>query len=48
MDFTVTQTHPDLLIYIDHLQKKNAEALSFYPKQVFEREEKQGRLFHRI
>jgi len=45
MDFTVTQTHPDLLIYIDHLQKKNAEALSFYPKQVFEREEKQGRLF---
>jgi hypothetical protein len=26
------------LIYIDHLQKKNAEDLAFYPKQVFERE----------
>lgn len=27
------------------LQKKNAEALSFYPKQVFEREKENGRLF---
>lgn len=45
MDFTVVQTHPDLLTYIDHLQKKNAEALSFYPKQVFEREANKGRLF---
>ena len=26
------------LIYIDSLQKKNAEQLSFYPKIVFERE----------
>ena len=26
------------LVYIDHLQKKNAEDLSFYPKVVFERE----------
>lgn len=26
------------LTYIDHLQKKNAEDLAFYPKQVFERE----------
>lgn len=26
------------LVYIDHLQKKNAEDLAFYPKQVFERE----------
>ena len=30
-------THNDLK-YIDHLQKKNAEELSFYPSQVFERE----------
>ena len=26
------------LKFIDYLQKKNAEDLSFYPKQVFERE----------
>ena len=34
-----------MLIFIDMLQKKNAEALSFYPKQVFEREKDNGRLF---
>ena len=37
--------HPSLLVYIDSLQKKNAEQLSFYPKQAFEREQKKGRLF---
>jgi len=26
------------LIFVDHLQKRNAEELAFYPKQVFERE----------
>ena len=45
MDFTVIQDHPDLLVYVDQLQKKNAENLSFYPKQVFEREKEKGRLF---
>lgn len=44
-DFVVVQDHPNLLLYIDSLQKKNAEALSFYPKQVFEREAEKGRLF---
>jgi hypothetical protein len=44
-DFVVVKNHPDMLLYIDNLQKKNAEALSFYPKQVFEREQKNGRLF---
>ncbi len=44
-DFVVVKDHPDMLIYIDMLQKKNAEALSFYPKQVFEREKEKGRLF---
>lgn len=34
-----------MLTYIDMLQKKNAESLSFYPKQVFEREKENGRLF---
>ena len=45
MNFTVIQDHPDLLVYVDQLQKKNAESLSFYPKQVFEREKEKGRLF---
>ena len=44
-DFIIVKDHPDLLIYIDMLQKKNAEQLSFYPKQVFEREAKNGRLY---
>lgn len=44
-NFVVVQQHPEMLSYIDALQKKNAEALSFYPKQVFEREIEKGRLF---
>ena len=44
-DFIIIKEHPDLLTYIDSLQKKNAEQLSFYPKQVFEREQKNGRLY---
>lgn len=34
-----------MIAYIDALQKNNAEALSFYPRQVFEREQAKGRLF---
>lgn len=44
-DFIIVKDHPDIITYIDMLQKKNAEALSFYPKQVFEREKEKGRLF---
>ena len=44
-DFVVVQSHPDLIKFIDGLQKKNSEALSFYPRQVFERESEKGRLF---
>ena len=44
-DFVVVQTHPSLIDYVDSLQRKNAEALSFYPRQVFEREQSKGRLF---
>lgn len=44
-DFIIVKEHPDMLLYIDNLQKKNAEALSFYPKQVFERELNNGRLY---
>lgn len=44
-DFVVVQEHPSLLSFVDHLQKKNAEALSFYPTQVFEREAEKGRIF---
>jgi len=38
-DFVILKEHPEMLLYIDSLQRKNAEALSFYPKQVFEREQ---------
>lgn len=44
-DFVVLQTHPSMIDYIDGLQRKNAEALSFYPRSVFEREQQKGRLF---
>jgi len=44
-DFVVIKEHPSLIKYIDQLQKKNAEALSFYPKATFEREAQKGRLF---
>lgn len=44
-DFCVVQDHPSLLVYVDSLQKKNAEALAFYPRQVFERESEKGRIF---
>jgi hypothetical protein len=44
-NFSIVKTHPDLLLYVDYLQKKNAEALSFYPKCVFERESEKGRIF---
>ena len=45
MDFVVVRSHPRLVEYVDALQRKNAEALSFYPKQVFERESEKGRIF---
>jgi hypothetical protein len=44
-DFIVVNTHPDLITFVDGLQRKNAEQLSFYPRQVFEREAEKGRVF---
>jgi hypothetical protein len=44
-DFVVVKEHPSLIQYVDALQKKNAEALSFYPRQTFERESAKGRVF---
>jgi len=44
-DFSVVTAHPSLIDYVDGLQRKNAEALSFYPRTVFEREQAAGRLF---
>ena len=44
-DFVVVKEHPQMLSYIDSLQKSNAECLSFYPMQTFEREKDNGRLF---
>lgn len=37
-DITVQPATLDDLVFIDHLQKRNAEELAFFPKQVFERE----------
>jgi hypothetical protein len=45
VNFAVVRTHPNLITYVDSLQRKNAEALSFYPRAVFEREAENGRLF---
>jgi len=44
-DFAIVKVHPHLIMYVDGLQRKNAEALSFYPRQVFEREAEKGRIF---
>jgi GNAT superfamily N-acetyltransferase len=44
-DFAIIKTHPLLIQYVDSLQRVNAEALSFYPKCVFEREAEAGRIF---
>lgn len=44
-DFVIIKSHPLMISYIDKLQKENAESLSFYPTQVFEREIENDRLF---
>ena len=44
-DFSIVKVHPHLIAYVDSLQRKNAEALSFYPRCVFERESDKGRIF---
>jgi GNAT superfamily N-acetyltransferase len=44
-DFSIVKVHPHLITYVDSLQRKNAEALSFYPRCVFERESEKGRIF---
>ena len=44
-EFAVVTDNPDLIEFVDGLQRKNAECLSFYPRQVFEREQRAGRLF---
>jgi hypothetical protein len=45
LDFCVVKDHPSLIAFVDGLQRKNVDALSFYPRQVFEREAERGRLF---
>jgi hypothetical protein len=44
MDFITRSAQLSDLSYIDHLQRKNAEELAFYPKVVFEREIPLGRV----
>jgi len=43
--FAIIKEHPSLIAYVDSLQRANVDALSFYPKCVFEREAENGRLF---
>jgi GNAT superfamily N-acetyltransferase len=43
--FCVINSHPQLITYVDWLQRKNAESLSFYPRCTFERESERGRIF---
>ena len=38
MELDIRYAGKEDLKYIDHLQKKNAEELAFYPAVVFERE----------
>ena len=38
MDFITRSAQISDLSYIDHLQRRNAEELAFYPKVVFERD----------
>jgi hypothetical protein len=35
-DYIIVKHHKDMLKYVDYLQRKNAESLSFYPLSVFE------------
>jgi hypothetical protein len=44
-DFVIVKEHKNIISYVDKLQKQNSEALSFYPKCVFEREQEKGRLY---
>jgi hypothetical protein len=44
-ELTIIRAHPRLVEYVDGLQRKNATELSFYPRQVFERERDKGRIF---
>ena len=44
MDFVTRNAVANDLTYIDYLQRKNAEELAFFPKQVFEREVENHRL----
>ena len=44
LDFQIVKVHPHLITFVDSLQRKNAEALSFYPRCVFEREAENGRI----
>lgn len=43
-DLVIIKADSQMLPFVDYLQRKNAESLSFYPKQVFERESEKGRI----
>ena len=44
MELEIRYANVEDLVFIDYLQKNNSEDLSFYPKQVFERELEKNRI----
>jgi hypothetical protein len=44
-NFSIVRTHPDILKYVVHLQKKNSDELGFLPRTAFERAVEAGQLF---
>ena len=46
-DFVIVKSHPDMISYVDKLQRANSDSLSFYPLRAFEREVEsaKGRIF---
>jgi len=44
-DFVVVRKHPQMMLYVDSMQRKNATQLSFYPLERLERDSHLGRIF---
>jgi len=44
-NFKVVQDYEDMLEYIDMLQKRNSEQLSFYPESTFRKAKQKNRLY---
>jgi hypothetical protein len=45
VSFEIITCGDNALAFVDHLQRKNADALSFYPMSAFQREIQKGRIY---